>query len=227
MTGGGGRGRVTGLRVVLVMPEPPLPFGNASARWWYVLLRGLVERGHWVTAFAGYGRAEDAERARETFPAPEYDLRCHPHGGPGGLRGKWETLRRPYSFLFGPALRNDLSRELARGFDLLHLQQLWSGWLGQAHADRAVIDLHYLFGIDLAEVAPRSPRDRLRGWITRRAERTLIRRYPHVCTLTPRLGECVRRISPRADVHTIPLGMDLSLYPFQETRDDGGRPVLG
>ena len=40
------------LRIVLVMIEPPLPFGNAAARWYYVLLRGLVARGHRVTAFA-------------------------------------------------------------------------------------------------------------------------------------------------------------------------------
>ena len=30
------------LRIALVMIEPPLPAGNAAARWFSVLLRGLV-----------------------------------------------------------------------------------------------------------------------------------------------------------------------------------------
>ena len=50
------------LRVVVVMVEPPLPFGTAAARWYYVLLRGLVERGHRVTAFAVCSNAADVER---------------------------------------------------------------------------------------------------------------------------------------------------------------------
>src|SRR5437667_137359 len=39
------------LRIVLVLSEPPLPFGHAVGRWFYVLLRGLVNRGHQVRAF--------------------------------------------------------------------------------------------------------------------------------------------------------------------------------
>ena len=47
---------------------------------------------------------------------------------------RWRTIRRPYSYMFGPELRRDLAAELARGFDVLHLEQLWSGWLGLGHA---------------------------------------------------------------------------------------------
>jgi len=36
------------------MVEAPVPFGNAAARWYYVLLRELVARGHRVTAFAAF-----------------------------------------------------------------------------------------------------------------------------------------------------------------------------
>ena len=55
------------LRIVLLMIEPPLPFGNAAARWFYVLLRGLVERGHNVTAFATCSKPEEMARALETI----------------------------------------------------------------------------------------------------------------------------------------------------------------
>ena len=39
---------MTARRVVLVLPDPPLPFGNAAARWFWVLVKGLHERGHEV-----------------------------------------------------------------------------------------------------------------------------------------------------------------------------------
>src|ERR1700759_488474 len=61
-------------RVVLVMIEPPVPFGNAAARWYYVLLRGLVERGHRVTAFAACSKPKEVEEARALFPGPDYAL---------------------------------------------------------------------------------------------------------------------------------------------------------
>src|SRR3982751_6629935 len=70
--------RMRPLRIVLVMIEPPLPFGNAAARWFYVLLKGLVERGHHVTALAACSKPAEMEQARGLFPAPGYDLRLFP-----------------------------------------------------------------------------------------------------------------------------------------------------
>ena len=58
------------LRVILVMIEPPLPFGNAVARWYYVLLRELVDRGHRTTALAVCSKDKEMDEARVLFPAP-------------------------------------------------------------------------------------------------------------------------------------------------------------
>ena len=91
---------MNGLRIVVVMVEPPLPFGDATARWFYVLLKGLVERGHRVTAFATCSKPDDVARAAALFPAPLYDLRCYPNPIRRGLTAKWETWRRPYSYMF-------------------------------------------------------------------------------------------------------------------------------
>src|SRR6266581_4255011 len=111
------------LRIVLVMIEPPLPFGNAAARWYYVLLKGLVERGHHVTAFAACSKLEEIQKARSLFPSPRYDLRCYVFPKRGGLRAKLETLQRPYAYMFSKELRQDLAAELEAGFDILHLEQ--------------------------------------------------------------------------------------------------------
>src|SRR4051812_27862785 len=148
------------MRILVVMIEAPLPFGNAAARWFYVLLKGLVERGHRVTAFAACTKAEEIEKAKALFPAPEYDLRLYPFPVRGGVGAKLETLRRPYSYMFAPELKRDLEAELARGFDVLQLEQLWCGWLGLDHAEKAVVNLHHLVWIDLSESPPASVRER-------------------------------------------------------------------
>lgn len=214
------------LRIVVVMVEPPLPFGNAAARWFYVLLKGLVERGHAVTAFAACSKPGEIEEAHAVFPASSYDLRLYPFPARRGFSAKLETLRRPYSYMFGENLRRDLSAELARGVDVLHLETTWSGWVGLDHVDRALLNVLNLYEIDLSARPPGSPIDRFRRRAVFQAERKLLRRFRHISTLTPRLTEQVRRINPRAAVHTVPLGMDLSLYPFED--DPRPRaPVVG
>src|SRR5262249_19896081 len=125
--------------------------------------------------------------------------------------------------MFGPEFRRDLAAELARGFDVLHLEQHWSGWVGLGREARALLNVHSLYRIDLSESPPGPAVDRLRRWRVFRAEPALLRRYPWVQTLSPRLTDEVRRISPRATVQTVPLGLDLSLYPFEL----GGRPEGG
>ncbi|MBV9122441.1 MAG: glycosyltransferase family 4 protein [Planctomycetes bacterium] len=213
-------------RILLVMIEPPLPFGNAAARWFYVLLKGLAARGHSVTAFASCSRAEDLEPARALFSPPEYDLRCYPCRERRNLVSKWQTLRQPYSYLLPEALCRDLAAELARGFDVLHLEQLWSGWAGLKYPAKAVLNIHYLFSVDLAEAEKRSVADWLRFQRTVWAERQLIRKYPHICTLTPPLTEAVHKINPSAQVYTVPLALDLALYPFGERADKMRDPVV-
>src|SRR3954469_19312372 len=96
------------LRIVVVMVEAPLPFGNAAARWFYVLLKGLVARGHRVTAYAACSRPDEMGRARDLFPAPDYDLRLSPFPERHGLRSKLESLLFPFSYMFGDDLRREL-----------------------------------------------------------------------------------------------------------------------
>ncbi len=215
-------------RVLLVLIEPPLPFGNAAGRWFYVLYKGLVERGCAVTAFATCSKAEEAEAARQLFPAPEYDLRIFQEAPRrGGLKSKLESLREPYSYVFGPEMRSALGAELDRGFDVLHLEQLWSGWLGREHAAKAVLNIHYAFAIDLAGRPPVSVSDRILKIRTAQAERSLLRSYPWITTLSPRLTDWVRGLSPGSTVETVPLGIDAGLYEFQVPRPPDGPPTLG
>lgn len=202
------------LRVLLVMIEPPVPFGNAAARWFYVLFRELVARGHRVTAFAACSHPKEMAEAATLFPAPQYDLRLYPFPTRTGLRAKLDTLRRPYSYMFGDDLKADLARELAAGYDVLHLEQLFSGWLGLDHREKAVVSVLSLYAIDLADEDPGGLRERLTRRLLTAAERRMVRTYPRFLTLSDRLAAGIREMNPRAAVTVSPLGIDTDLYPY-------------
>lgn len=215
------------LHIILIMIEPPLPFGNAAARWYYVLLKGLVQRGHRVTAFAACSNPDDIARAAELFPAPEYDLRSFAFPQRKGLRAKWQTLRQPFSYVFSDELRAEVKAELAAGFDLLHLEMMWSGWLGLDHTKRTLLNLHYLYDIDWQDVPVGTAGERRRRQHLLRAERSLLRRFPYVRTLTPRLTQRVQELHPAAEAQTVPLGLDTSLYEFRAAGRSTAVPTVG
>jgi len=208
------------------MIEPPLPFGNAAARWYYVLLRGLVERGHRVTAIAACSKLEEISTAQALFPAPAYDLHCYPYPRRRGLRDKWQSLRRPYSFMFSTELRCQLSTELARGFDVLHLEQLWSGWLGLEHVDRALVNVHHLVWIDLEKLRPVSWQERLERSLMLATERRLVRSLKHFRSFTPRLVPEMTQVNPEAQITTVPFGMDASLYDYIPNARRTNQPII-
>src|SRR6266478_1596777 len=215
------------LRVLIVFTQPPLPFGGAAARWFYVLLKGLVERGHRVTAFAPCSAPEEMANSRELFPAPTYDLRVYPHPERSGLRAKWQTFRRPYSYIFSSDLWKDVDTECDRGFDVLHLETTWSGWLGQRRdPSRTVLNVHSLYEIDLANQNGGGWPSRIHRRLRRRAECGLLRNFPTLLALTPRLKQEIHAITPRACIHVVPLGLDLSLYPFLPLEHRGCEPII-
>ena len=213
------------LRIIVVMVEPPLPFGDAAARRSYVLLKGLVERGHRVTAFASCSKPADMEEARRLFPAPHYDLHCYTHAVRQGLRAKWTTFLRPHSHLFSTKMQGNLESELKKGFDVLHLEQLWSGWLGVSHVSKALLNIHYLPSIDWAR-SSKSMRERAHRAVAVRGERKLLHCFPRISTLTPRLTEYVGRMNSTARVHTIPLGIDLAFYEFTSLMPSQAQPTV-
>jgi glycosyltransferase involved in cell wall biosynthesis len=203
------------VRILVVMIEPPLPFAAAASRWYYVLLRELFSRNHRVTAFVACRTREDLEETQRLFPRAEYDVRCYGFRARPGLKGKWANLRRPYSYMFSSELEQDLARECANGFDVLHLEHQWSGWLGQKHAGRVLLNLHWLNGIDLAQKPPHNFRARCERAVMIATERHLIRAFRHHRTLSSRLQGEVLRINPTADVVVVPFAFDLSQYRFE------------
>jgi len=215
------------LRIVIVMIEAPVPFGNAAARWFYVLLKELAARGHRVTAFAACSNHSEIEEARPLFPSPEYDLRLYPFPKRGGLRAKIETFWKPYSFMFGDDLKRDLRQTLASGFDILHLEQLWSAWIGLDHLERALVSVHYSNAIDQEFVKPRSLKQMLHRRLLFRAERHLLGRLRFIRSCSSRLAAAIRPVNPTAPIFVIPFGLDSTQYPFVQNAQRSSTPIVG
>jgi polysaccharide biosynthesis protein PslH len=214
------------VRILVVTIEPPDPFGNPASRWFYVLFKGLVERGHDVTMLSTCSDLGSRGRAEELFPRPRYDLRCFDIGVHSGVRGKLRSAWQPYSYVFSPEFRSALEAQCQAGYDVLHLEHLWSGWLAWDRVERTLVNVHYLFRADFADSTAGGAYDRLRRMATYAAESRILNHFPHVATLTERLARDIREIAPKRSPHILPLGIDASLYPFSAV-DPDGPPTIG
>ena len=116
--------------------------------------------------------------------------------------------------MFGPDLRRDLEATLANGFDILHLEQLWSAWAWLELARAALVNVLSLYAIDLEDVPPTSWPEQFRRQRMLSGETHLMRQYKHFRTLSPRLSEKMLRINSNADVRVVPLALDFDQYPF-------------
>ena len=128
------------------------------------------------------------------------------------LRRKWENLMRPRSeMLQDPEFSAQLRRELARGYDVLHLEQMSTGWLG-LNVPRALLNVHYFDAIDWAKRENINLRDRKTLWQARRATKHLLHGINNVRLLTPRLKEMAESINPEGRYWVVPLALDPALY---------------
>jgi len=214
----------TSLRIIMVVPEPPLPFGGAAARIYYTTQKGLVARGYQLTTFIAAATPQARAEAERLFPPESYDLRFFtPSPAPLGrsLLGKWRSLRAPMSHQFDARFHAALASELHQGFDILHLEDLWTGYVGINDRDKVLLNSHCLQAIDLQGERPGSVKDRLLMSRSLHMEQKLLRLYREQVTLTPELAAAIRQVNPKAHVEVIPLPLELDLYPYIA---DGQRP---
>ena len=218
------------MRAVLVFPAAPLPFGDTAARWFHLLARDLLAHGHEVSCLTVTDEAPakvDEARSRLQAGAPAGRLRflsfplqspVHP------IRRKLRNALRPFSELtYAPGFREALQRELARGYDVLHLEQLWSGWAGLGVL-RSLLNVHHLEIIDLEETRGGSFHERKARWQMARATERLLRSTPTMRLFSTRLLDRVRTFNDSARCFVVPFALDVGLYPLQPMVDE---PVVG
>ena len=206
------------LRIVMVLDDPPFSLGSAASRWYSVLCRGLVERGHRLTVLAAGGDPTTVERAQAEFAGSGLDLRCFEPDRRRGLAARWRTWRRPVAYRFGPALRAEFADLMTEPPDIVDLEATWTGWLEGWNPARTVLSILSWNGLDLKNAPLGSWKDRLIRRSILRSEQNLVKRFRWLRVCSDRLAEVVGRVNPGARVTTVPLGIDPGRYEWQGDR---------
>lgn len=218
------------MRIIVVTPAVPHPFGDTAAKWSYVLIKGLLVRGHQIINLTAGGDPASRVREAETLlkqssVGGRLTFIYHPlHANRGFLRRKLASLHRPYSeLLHDQDLMASLRRAQARGYDVLHLEQLFTGWIG-ADNPRSLLNIHHFEVIDWEGRRLETLLERKNVWQMSRATTKIVRRSRNIRVFTPRLEERARSINPDASYWLLPFALDLSQYPLQPLVDE---PVVG
>jgi polysaccharide biosynthesis protein PslH len=209
---------VNSLRVIVVTPEPPDPFGNAAARWYYALAKGLVGNGHSITYLSVRPRGlsdSSLQRARQAFKELAVPLTLYESPKLPWLKKKFRTIAAPFSHFISDQLRRDVDKAMGDGYDVLNLEQMWTGYLAHG-AERAVLSVHHLELLDLRGVTRPSLRFLVSKYQMFRAERSILKSLSFIRVTTDRLAAHVMRINPAAHVPTVPVALDPSLYTFAQ-----------
>jgi glycosyltransferase involved in cell wall biosynthesis len=218
------------MTIVLVVPACPHPFGDTAAKWFDVLIRELVRRGHHVDLVCATeepdARVEQSQRALSGVSgAGKLDasfhrltISRHPIGR------KLYSLWRPFSeTVQADGIRRAVEDRLARGCDVLHAEQLWSGWL-IAGVPRSLLNVHHLEVIDREQDRPRSWTERKTRWQMRRATAAILRRVHNIRFFTRRLSDRARTYDVSARHWVVPFALDPAHYqPVSPITD----PVVG
>lgn len=216
------------MRIVVVLPAVPHPFGNTDARWFYVLLSELAQRGHDVVAIVATEESDERiASTRQWFSKHSGRLALHCHRlkvDSFVLRRKWRNLKQPFSEMLQDAEFGKLLKgELARGYDVLHLEQLSTGWLGLG-LPRTVLNIHYLDCIDSAAWKKMSLAEHKARWQARRAADDLLHGINNIRLLTLHLKNAAEAINPNARYWVVPIALDPILYSMPPLVQE---PVVG
>jgi glycosyltransferase involved in cell wall biosynthesis len=203
------------MRVVVVLGQPPLPEGSAQGRCAVAMLRGLQAHGvdvHAVAArWSGSGPAPPAD-----LPVEVHDV-VPPRGRAAALRNLWHPRSVLANGSFGSRVR-----DLAAGADVLHLEEVITGWC-EGGDTPSLVHFHCLHRSDQDLPRPWQP-GFLLGLERERADRLVARRHRRLVASSPAVAADLRRIGRHAEVTLAPLSLDPQYY---ETSELDGPPVAG
>lgn len=118
--------------------------------------------------------------------------------------------------MFSKTLVEEFQKAAAGDFDVIHVEQLWAGWIvPEAQRYKTLMNVHYFMSIDLEETKKTELRDIYEYQQSRRAEAKLIKLFPFRRYCTERLlrksRELLKTSGPVGVV--IPFSVDQDLYP--------------
>jgi polysaccharide biosynthesis protein PslH len=192
------------LRVLVVLPFPPLYEGGAAARCAIGLLQGLLASGVQCEALAA-----DA-RPIPTSPPDGLPVEIVRVPLPSPRRARWESLAHPGRVLASGPFAQRL-RERAAGADVVHLVELHAA-LAVRHLDRpTLVQLHCLTRRDREIRGPWTREDRVTLELAR-AERKARRRASWMLVNSPEVAAELAGKMARSRLTVAPLALDPSHY---------------
>lgn len=201
-------------RVLLILVEPPLPFGNAASRWYHVLIQQLHAREYDFDILVACGVPKDMEKAREAFKSWN-NIYLFPFNHSRGPVAKIKNILYPFGYQFSAEFMQKLKRLNPDSYDIIHAESPWAGWATWKWAHKTALFVHYIMGIDLEHVKGTTAKDRLlfRRWFS--AEKKVMSRHPNIVACSLRIQKHIASWNQgQKNLTAIPFAIDLSLYPF-------------
>ncbi|HEU4702450.1 MAG TPA: glycosyltransferase family 4 protein [Conexibacter sp.] len=209
------------LRVLVVLPFPPLVEGGAASRCAIGMLRGLAAHGVDLHVLAAHLRNDPRHDVRGELP-DALPVELAPIAHPSRARTRWLRFARPYGLLpttsFGP-----LVRERARDADVVHFVELASASLIPLVDRPAVAQIHCLTRRD-RDIRPPWTNDGRTALELLRAERRLCRRARWLLVNSQEVAAPLAAMAPEAHVAVAPLPLDPDSYAPRAPLD---APVAG
>lgn len=216
------------MRIVVVSPSLPLPFGGADARWLHVMAGELARRNHEVDVISCTQHSEaEVLEAELMADSAGFGFRHIPLILDETMpTRKAKSLRRPFSeYARSHELRRAIEHEEGKGYDILHTEHLFPSWVTYEHP-KTVTYLHHLEVVDWWGRSDLTRREAVTLAQMRRASSHLLRRNANIIAATPRLARVasyVRRDTENR-VPVVPIALDTSLYEVQPQPEE---PVVG
>ena len=205
------------LRVLVVLPFPPLVEGGAASRCALGMLRGLMAHGVDLHVLAANLRHDLDDMPPDDLPI---EVVRTPH--PSRRRTRWLRFTQPHAVLattpFAP-----LVRERARDADVVHFVELAGASLIPLVDRPAVAQIHCLTRRD-RDIRPPWTAEGRTGLELLRAERRVFRQASWLLVNSREVAAPLAAMAPHARVAVAPLPLDPTAYTPRATLE---APVAG
>lgn len=193
------------LRVLVVLPFPPMVEGGAASRCAIGLLRGLAAHGVELHVLAAQLRGGQPPGLAEDLPL---ELVRVEHPGRG--RTRWLRFTRPHALLATTPFAS-LVRERARAADVVHCVELAGSSLISLVDRPAVAQIHCLTRRDRDIRPPWTNEGRVARELLR-AERRVFGQARWLLVNSREVAEPLAALAPHAHVAVAPLALDPASY---------------
>ena len=218
----------------------PLPNISAATRSFAAIFETIKQREFDlgmrspVTLEKVFATSTDLDRDRaelmKNFPGFHQTVELHSPGTGSRWADKIKGLLMPLSYMSGRSLTKSFRKSwLENHFDIAHVEHLWTTYAlpRKIDSDRVLISLLNFLKTDLDAARPainvlrESSRNRIIY-----SETQLIQKYRHFRVLSEEMAKTLRQIHPTAEIHVVPLPINIHDYEFRPRFHPTGRPIV-